>query len=58
MTKDNKDKGLKHCSHHYKYSHQAQQEQISGIGAYIRTFDVVICTRCGDVKRQPTNKTY
>lgn len=60
MTKDYKDKEqrkeLKHCSHYYEYSHQ-EQEQISSTGANMRTLDVVVCIKCGNVKRQPTHTT-
>ena len=38
------------CSHDFGYSHK-ETEQISAGGANERTVDVVVCSMCGEVKR-------
>lgn len=38
-----------HCSHNYEYSHK-EYKQIEATMA-TREIDVVVCTKCGNVKR-------
>ena len=38
------------CNHIYKYSHQ-ERKQINSTGCNETVYDVVVCEKCGDIKR-------
>ena len=44
------EKTKEYCAHNYEYSHKEQQLVTYG-GTNLREVDVVVCTKCGDVKR-------
>ena len=41
---------VEHCLHHYEYSHKETKYAASNTSDF-GTLDVVVCTKCGDVKR-------
>lgn len=43
-------KEQKECSHNFQYSHQEMATTYYG-GANIHMNDVVVCTKCGEIKR-------
>lgn len=48
-----KEKIEQHCSHNFEYSHQEiiQQGGSTTMGNFGQVVDVVICTKCGLVRR-------